>query len=109
MKQDTLLIIDDVPDNVKVLRMFLSQAGFNVLIAEDGKEGLQVIEHIQPELILLDIMMPGMDGFEVCQQLKFQEKTKQIPIIFMTASNEVNDKLKGFPVGAPGIRSANTR
>jgi len=100
MKKDTLLIVDDILANVKVLRSFLNQSGFNVLIAEDGEEALQVTENGHPDLILLDIMMPGMDGFEVCQHLKSQESTKEIPIIFMTALTEVADKMKGFQIGA---------
>ncbi|HID99437.1 MAG TPA: response regulator [Thiotrichaceae bacterium] len=98
MKKDTLLIIDDIPNNVKVLRAFLNRVGFNVLIAEEGEEGIQVTEHTHPDLILLDIMMPGMDGFEVCQRLKSQDSTKDIPIIFMTALTDTVNKLKGFEV-----------
>jgi len=100
MKKDTLLIIDDIPNNVKVLRAFLNRVGFNVLIAEEGEEGIQVTEHAHPDLILLDIMMPGMDGFEVCQRLKSQDSTKDIPIIFMTALSDTVNKLKGFELGA---------
>ncbi|RKZ93346.1 MAG: hypothetical protein DRR19_01485 [Candidatus Parabeggiatoa sp. nov. 1] len=100
MNKGTLLIIDDLPDNIKVLRAFLSHAGFDVLIAGEGEEGLQATEHAHPDLILLDIMMPGMDGFEVCQRLKSQENTKYIPIIFLTALTEVADKMKGFKLGA---------
>jgi two-component system, sensor histidine kinase and response regulator len=100
MKKDTLLIIDDIPSNVKVLRSFLNRVGFNVLIAEEGEEGIQVTEHAHPDLILLDIMMPGMDGFEVCQHLKSQAHTKDIPIIFMTALTDTVNKLKGFELGA---------
>lgn len=94
------MIIDDIHDNVKVLRAFLSHAGFDVLIASEGEEGLQITEHVHPDLILLDIMMPGMDGFEVCRRLKSQENTKDIPIIFLTALTEVVDKMKGFKLGA---------
>ena len=100
MNKDTLLIVDDILANVKILRTFLSNAGFNVLIAVDGKEAIQVTENAHPDLILLDIMMPGMDGFKVCRHLKSQENTKDIPIIFMTALTEVADKLKGFKMGA---------
>ncbi len=100
MKKDTLLIVDDILANVKVLRSFLNQSGFNVLIAEDGEEAIQVTENALPDLILLDIMMPGIDGFEVCQRLKSQEHTQEIPIIFMTALTEVADKVKGFQMGA---------
>jgi two-component system, sensor histidine kinase and response regulator len=97
---ETVLIVDDTPDNVKVLRALLYNAGFHVLIAEDGNEGIQVVEYAMPDLILLDIMMSNMNGFEVCQYLKSQQKTKDIPIIFMTALTEVVNKLKGFKLGA---------
>ena len=99
-EKETLLIVDDTPDNVKVLRAFLHSAGFDVLIAEDGDEGIQVVEYAMPDLILLDIMMPNMNGFDVCRHLKSQQKTKDIPIIFMTALTEMVDKLKGFELGA---------
>ena len=101
MAKDTILIIDDTIDNMLVLYDFLTSVGFNVLTAEDGEEGIQVVEHTQPDLILLDVLMPpGMDGFEVCQYLKSQAKTKDIPIIFMTALTDVVDKIKGFELGA---------
>ncbi|OQW93571.1 MAG: hybrid sensor histidine kinase/response regulator [Beggiatoa sp. IS2] len=100
MKKDTVLIVDDVPNNVRLLLTFLSRAGFEVLIAQDGKDGIETAEYAHPDLILLDVMMPGMDGFEVCRQLKSQQQTKDIPVIFMTALTETIDKMKGFQVGA---------
>jgi len=98
--KDTLLIVDDVPNNVNVLFSFLTKAGFRVLVAQDGKRALYTAEQVRPDLILLDVMMPGLNGFEVCKLLKSQEKTKDIPIIFMTALTETIDKLKGFQAGA---------
>jgi signal transduction histidine kinase len=98
--KDTLLVVDDIPDNLKILLDFLTQAGFNVLIAQDGEEGIQAAEYAHPDLILLDVMMPGINGFEVCEQLKYQEETKEIPIIFMTALTDIVDKVKGFELGA---------
>jgi DNA-binding response OmpR family regulator len=100
MKKDTILIVDDVPNNVRLLLTFLSRAGFEVLIAQDGKDGIETAEYAHPDLILLDVMMPGIDGFEVCRQLKSQPHTQDIPIIFMTALTETIDKMKGFKVGA---------
>ncbi|MDM8559726.1 hybrid sensor histidine kinase/response regulator [Candidatus Parabeggiatoa sp. HSG14] len=100
MKKNTLLIIDDVPSNVKVLHHFLTALEFDVLIAEDGEEGIQVAEHSNPDLILLDVMMPGMNGFEVCERMKSQKSTQDIPIIFMTALADTVDKVKGFKLGA---------
>jgi DNA-binding response OmpR family regulator len=98
--QKTILIIDDIPDAAGVLPRILTNAGFKVRIAEDGKTGIQMVEKMSPDLILLDIMMPEMDGFEVCQQLKSQEKTRDIPIIFLTALVDSLDKAKGFELGA---------
>lgn len=100
MKKDTILIVDDVPNNVRLLLTFLSRAGFEVLIAQDGKDGIETAEYAHPDLILLDVMMPGIDGFEVCRQLKSQPQTQDIPIIFMTALTETIDKMRGFQVGA---------
>jgi len=72
LPKDTVLIIDDTPDNVNPLLEFLRTVGFKVLIAEDGLSGIETAEFAQPNLILLDVMMPDMDGFEVCQHLKSQ-------------------------------------
>ncbi len=98
--EETLLIVDDIPANVSMLLDFLSHAGFKVLVAKDGTAAIQKAEYALPDLILLDVMMPGMDGFEVCDILKSKEKTKDIPIIFMTALSETVDKVKGFSLGA---------
>ncbi len=101
MNKDKILIVDDTLDNMLVLYDFLTSFGFNVLTAEDGEEGIQVVEYTQPDLILLDILMPpNMNGFEVCKHLKSQDKTKDIPIIFMTALTDVVDKINGFELGA---------
>lgn len=101
LHQDTLLIVDDVPANVSVLFDFLNQKGFKVLVAQDGKRAIKTVNTVLPDLILLDVMMPGgMDGFEVCRTLKSQPKTCDIPIIFMTALTEIVDKVKGFELGA---------
>ncbi|OQY56265.1 MAG: hypothetical protein DRR08_21930 [Candidatus Parabeggiatoa sp. nov. 2] len=95
---DTLLVIDDMPYNI--LLSFLSKKGFKVLVAHDGKDGIRMAELTQPDLILLDVTMPEMDGFEACQALKNHEKTQDIPVIFMTARTDIVDKLKGFELGA---------
>ena len=97
---NTLLIIDDTPDSVRLLLNFLSERDFKVLIASDGQDGIETAMLAQPDLILLDVIMPGMDGFEVCKQLKFHENTKDIPIIFMTVRTETINKVKGFELGA---------
>lgn len=95
-----LLIVDDTPENVKVLFKFLTDAGFKVLVAQDGEDGIRKAEHAQPDLILLDVMMPKMNGFEVCQHLKKHDKLQNIPVIFMTALTDTVDKIRGFDVGA---------
>lgn len=99
-RQETLLIVDDIPANVSLLLEFLTQAGFKVLVAKEGKAALKKAEYAHPDLILLDVMMPGMDGFKVCEVLKSQDSTEDIPIIFMTALSETVDKVKGFSLGA---------
>ncbi|EIJ43225.1 bacteriophytochrome (light-regulated signal transduction histidine kinase) [Beggiatoa alba B18LD] len=96
----TLLIVDDVPANVAMLFDFLTDAGFKVLVAQEGLRAIQKAEYAKPDLILLDVMMPDMNGFEVCRIIKMQESTRDIPIIFMTALTETVNKVKGFEVGA---------
>jgi len=97
---DTLLVIDDQPDNIKVLLKLLSDSGFKVLVASDGQDGIETAEFTRPDLILLDVMMPDIDGFEVCKLLKSKAEIQNIPIIFMTALINTLDKLKGFELGA---------
>ena len=94
-----ILIVDDNSNNLKVLYAYLKDAGFEVLVAEDGKTGLEVVQNSPPELILLDVMMPKIDGFEVCRRLKANPDTKNIPVIFLTALSETVNKVKGFEVG----------
>lgn len=96
----TILLVDDSPVNLGVVVEGLESHGYEVLVALDGKEALQRVEVANPDLILLDVMMPGMDGFEVCRKLKAHERTRDIPVIFMTALNDIQDKVKGFDAGA---------
>ena len=98
--KSTLLIVDDVPANLGVLFSYLRDTGFDVCVAENGENALEQIPFAKPDLILLDVMMPGMDGFEVCRHLKANEATRDIPVIFMTALVDTIDKVKGFEVGA---------
>lgn len=99
--KDTILIVDDIQENVSVLYRFLSGEGFKILVAKNGKQALQLLKLAQPDIILLDVMMPpGINGFEVCQILKSQKETQDIPIIFMTALTDTVDKVKGFELGA---------
>jgi PAS domain S-box-containing protein len=95
-----ILIVDDNPDNLELLFFFLSDSDFTVLLARDGKSAIEKVESAQPDLILLDVMMPGIDGFETCRRLKANESSKDIPVIFMTALSETVDKLRGFNLGA---------
>ncbi|RCJ26520.1 hybrid sensor histidine kinase/response regulator [Nostoc sp. ATCC 43529] len=99
-KSSVILIVDDTPVNLEMLFDFLGQAGFTVLIAEDGESAIARAEYAPPDLILLDILMPGMDGFETCRLLKSSELTQDIPVIFMTALSETVDKIRGFELGA---------
>lgn len=95
-----LLIVDDVPSNIHVLAKSL-QADFDIMIATDGPSALALIyEQERPDLVLLDIMMPGMDGYEVCKQLQRDSSTSSIPIIFVTAKSDAADETYGFQLGA---------
>ncbi len=98
--QDTLLIVDDIPANISTLSNFLVSIGFKVLVAQNGKRAIQRAEYAHPDLILMDVIMPEMNGFDACRILKSKESTKEIPIIFMTALTDTVDKVKGFKVGA---------
>jgi signal transduction histidine kinase len=94
-----ILIVDDTPTNLDILFQYLKQAGYKVLIARDGPSAVRRAEQTQPDIILLDVMMPGMDGFETCRHLKAHPATQEIPVIFMTALADVESKVKGFEVG----------
>jgi two-component system NtrC family sensor kinase len=95
-----ILVVDDNPTNTKVLFDVLEADGFRVLLAQSGESALDKLQLVVPDLILLDVMMPGIDGFETCRRLKANEATQDIPVIFMTALAETADKVKGFSVGA---------
>lgn len=96
----TVLIVDDTPGNLAVLSDMLSEAGYRVLVATDGLSALEQIGYLIPDIILLDVIMPGIDGFETCRRLKSDWSTLKIPIIFMTGLSELEDLLKGFDQGA---------
>jgi DNA-binding response OmpR family regulator len=98
--KETILIVDDTPENLKVISSVLLKSGYRIQVAEDGAMALDVVRTEKPDLILLDVMMPNMDGFETCQRLKASENTKDIPILFMTALSATGDKVKGFELGA---------
>ncbi len=96
----TVLAVDDKLENLKVLIRYLEDSGFELMVAQSGEEALRHIERAIPDIILLDVLMPGIDGFETCRRLKKQESTKNIPVIFLTALTDTVDKVKGFEVGA---------
>ena len=96
---ETILIVDDTPANLGVLVETLGAAEYQLMVAEDGEEALAQTEQTQPDLILLDVMMPGIDGFETCRRLKMRASTRDIPVLFMTALNETADKVKAFCAG----------
>lgn len=99
-KKSLILISDDSISNRKMLKILLEKDGYETICLEDGKETIEKTASIKPDLILLDIMMPGADGYEVCETLKRSRKTKNIPIIFLTAKTETEATIKGFSVGA---------
>lgn len=99
-EKSTILVVDDMPVNVEILSLILTANHFEVLVAHDGESALAMVESHLPQLILLDVMMPGIDGFETCQRLKMQARTKNIPVIFMTVLTDQQNKLKGFEAGA---------
>jgi len=98
--KQTVLIADDIPDNLNIAAEALMKNGLNIIFAQTGKEAIKFAVKFIPDLILLDIMMPGITGYEVCEILKKNETTKEIPVIFLTALNETENIIKGFKLGA---------
>ena len=97
--QSSILVVDDRPDNLRLLLDLLTKQGYEVRCAPEGSLALANIARSQPDLILLDIMMPGLDGYQICRRLKSDANTRHIPIIFISALGEVFDKVKAFEVG----------
>ena len=95
-----ILIVDDVPDNLALLSDALDEAGYMVLVALDGLSALTRIQRRRPDLILLDAMMPGLNGFDTCRQIKAQPDTANIPVLFMTALTDSEHVVQGFEAGA---------
>lgn len=95
-----VLAVDDTPGNLRVLVEALSSYGHEVLVATDGRAALDTVRYARPDLILLDVMMPGLDGFETCAALKANPETADIPVIFMTALTETQEKVRAFELGA---------
>lgn len=94
-----LLIVDDTAANLGVIASHLEDSGFDIVIAQSGEDGIRRAQRTMPDLILLDVMMPGIDGFETCRRLKKMPETADIPVIFMTALSDTSDKVTGFEAG----------
>ena len=99
-EQPIILIVDDNPTNIKVLSGAIADSGWEILVAIDCESAIEQAEYAKPDLILLDVMMPGVNGFETCNKLKQNSATHEIPIIFMTALTDTVDKVKGLSLGA---------
>lgn len=100
IERSLILIVDDMPQNVQVLAGILKNEGFDCVPAMSGEQALSIVKKRPPDLILLDIQMPGTDGFEVCRQLQSDEQTRHIPVIFLTARTETEDVVRGLKLGA---------
>jgi putative two-component system response regulator len=98
LNEKTILIVDDTPENVDILNELLSE--YKRKVAINGEMALKVAEKTKPDLILLDVMMPGIDGFETAKRLKANPETSNIPIVFVTAKTDVNSFVAGFELGA---------
>ncbi len=94
-----ILLVDDTPKNLQVMATILTNARYRITIAKSAARALQILDNVTPDLILLDIMMPEMDGFELCRRLKTSETTREIPVIFLTIKAETEDIVKGFQSG----------
>ncbi len=99
-RKDRVLIVDDDPDIRELLSQSLSNDMFDILLAKNGDEAILIVNEQRPDLIVLDIMMPGIDGLEVCRRLKENPETSSIPVLMLTAKSGVGDKIEGFVTGA---------
>jgi DNA-binding response OmpR family regulator len=97
--KDAILVVDDQPANLKVLLSFLQTHNFQIYIADSGTRALHVLSKVIPDLVLLDVMMPDIDGFETCRRIKADQRLTGVPVIFMTALDSVEDKVAGFTAG----------
>src|SRR5215470_8300670 len=100
MPSKKILVVDDTPHNVKMLVDLLSAKGFETLTASSGKEGLDLIETERPDLVLLDVMMPGLDGYEVCRKIRANPEYGILPVIMVTALDPTRERIKGLDAGA---------
>jgi DNA-binding response OmpR family regulator/DNA-binding CsgD family transcriptional regulator len=99
MRRDTVLVVDDTPETLGFLTDTLDHAGFTVLIATDGESALALVEQITPDLVLMDAVMPGLDGFETCRRLKGEKLLSHLPVIFMTGLSETEHVVQGLAAG----------
>ena len=100
MNKHKVMVIDDEPDIVKLVKISLEMANFEVIEAFSGKEALEKTQKVIPDIFLLDIMMPEMNGYEVCQRLKSQDRTRNVPVVMLTAKGQKGDVEQGLKVGA---------
>lgn len=100
LMEDTVLIVEDEADVVDLLRYNLKRAGFKVIVATSGDAGLASVRSNRPDIVVLDLMLPGMSGLEVCRALKQDSETTHIPILMLTAKDEQKDRVKGLETGA---------
>jgi len=98
--EHTILVVDDEPAILRLVSDYLKNVGFRILVSRDGESALERARYAHPDLILLDVVMPGLDGFETCRRLKADETLRDIPVIFMTSLSETQDKVLGFQLGA---------
>lgn len=100
MADNRILVVDDTPSNIQTIAAILKENGYQISVAQNGAQALEVVARVKPALILLDVVMPVMDGLEVCRRLKADENFASIPIIFLTGKTETNDIIRGFEAGA---------
>jgi DNA-binding response OmpR family regulator len=101
--QRKILVVDDTEANLKLLRALLRGAGYEVVTASGGSEGIRAAAAERPDLVLLDIMMPDLTGFEVCQRLRSAPETRETPVVFLTALHELEDHMKGMDAGGDDV------
>ena len=99
VEKDTVLVVDDQPEDIQVLILALQECGLTILVARQGEHAIDLAAQFTPDVILLDVRIPGMEGFETCRRLKANAATRNIPVIFMTALGNTEDIVRGFEVG----------
>lgn len=95
-----ILVVDDIPENRYIMQSILEGEGYQVLLAQDGKTAIKILEKRRPDIVLLDIIMPNLNGLEICRMIKENETMNRIPIVFVSALSSTEDKIKGLQAGA---------